>query len=221
MTVGASAAGLAATETLRREGFDGYIGLVGREPHLPYDRPPLSKQVLRGDRNAERLDGSGLRPAHGVVGDQYSAAAPGIQLLDRVLEAAAEHGLLKGGGRARTDSTIVLSAARQVNGLGRLGETLRAVLNTVASLEPKWPAAWAPPEWFDRYAIRFEEPSATSCPTATWSTRATPQPEKRSPPAGITESTWWARSSLPPAGRPRTAVASPRPPSPSTGRISR
>ncbi|WP_420707808.1 FAD-dependent oxidoreductase [Streptomyces sp. NRRL F-5135] len=66
MTVGASAAGLAAAETLRREGFDGYIGLVGREPHLPYDRPTLSKRVLRGDRDAERLDGSGLRPADEV-----------------------------------------------------------------------------------------------------------------------------------------------------------
>ncbi|MGS2586099.1 FAD-dependent oxidoreductase [Streptomyces hebeiensis] len=157
VTVGASAAGLAAAQTLRREGFDGYIGLVGREPHLPYARPPLSKQVLRGDRDAERLDGSGPRLVDGAVGDQYSAAAPGIQLLDQVLEAAAEHGLLKAGGRARTDSTIVLSAARQVNGLVRLGETLRAVLNTVASLKPKWLAAWAPPEWFDRYAIRFED----------------------------------------------------------------
>ncbi|MFJ3628193.1 IS1182 family transposase [Streptomyces albidoflavus] len=89
--------------------------------------------------------------------DRLIAGDAGIQLLDRVLEAAAEHGLLKAGGRARTDSTIVLSAARQINGLVRLGETLRAVLNTVAVHEPEWLAGWVPSEWFDRYAIRFED----------------------------------------------------------------
>ncbi len=77
--------------------------------------------------------------------------------MDRVLEAAAERGLLKDGRRARTDSTIVLSAARQINGLVRLGETLRATLNSMAVREPEWLAGWVPPEWFDRYAIRFED----------------------------------------------------------------
>ncbi len=47
--VGASLAGLRAAETLRHEGFDGDVVLIGAEPHLPYDRPPLSKQVLAGD----------------------------------------------------------------------------------------------------------------------------------------------------------------------------
>ncbi len=47
--VGASLAGLRAIETLRREGFDGRLVLVGAEPHLPYDRPPLSKQLLAGE----------------------------------------------------------------------------------------------------------------------------------------------------------------------------
>ncbi len=46
--VGASLAGLRAVETLRAEGFAGGITLVGEELHLPYDRPPLSKQVLAG-----------------------------------------------------------------------------------------------------------------------------------------------------------------------------
>ncbi|MGW0778014.1 transposase [Streptomyces sp. NPDC002835] len=87
--------------------------------------------------------------------DRLIAGDAGIELLDRVLEAAADHGLLKAGGRARTDSTIVLSAARQINGLVRLGETLRAALNSVAAHEPEWLAGWVPPEWFDRYAIRF------------------------------------------------------------------
>jgi NADPH-dependent 2,4-dienoyl-CoA reductase/sulfur reductase-like enzyme len=48
VVVGASAAGLTAAETLRREGYDGQLTLVGDELHLPYDRPPLSKQVLAG-----------------------------------------------------------------------------------------------------------------------------------------------------------------------------
>ncbi len=61
VVVGASLAGLRAVETLRTEGFDGPVTLVGAEDHLPYDRPPLSKKVLSGewepDRIALRRDG--------------------------------------------------------------------------------------------------------------------------------------------------------------------
>ncbi len=46
--VGASLAGLAAAAFLRREGFAGSVTLIGDEPDRPYDRPPLSKQVLDG-----------------------------------------------------------------------------------------------------------------------------------------------------------------------------
>jgi 3-phenylpropionate/trans-cinnamate dioxygenase ferredoxin reductase component len=46
--VGGSLAGLRTAESLRREGFDGEVVIVGAENHLPYDRPPLSKQVLAG-----------------------------------------------------------------------------------------------------------------------------------------------------------------------------
>src|SRR5258706_14120916 len=46
--VGASLAGLSAAETLRAEGFRGPLTLIGDEPFLPYDRPPLSKAVLAG-----------------------------------------------------------------------------------------------------------------------------------------------------------------------------
>jgi NADPH-dependent 2,4-dienoyl-CoA reductase/sulfur reductase-like enzyme len=46
--VGASIAGLRAAEALRKEGFSGQLTIVGDEPHDPYDRPPLSKQVLKG-----------------------------------------------------------------------------------------------------------------------------------------------------------------------------
>jgi NADPH-dependent 2,4-dienoyl-CoA reductase/sulfur reductase-like enzyme len=53
--VGASVAGSAAAEALRTHGFDGRIVLVGAEPHLPYDRPPLSKQVLTGARQPDDL----------------------------------------------------------------------------------------------------------------------------------------------------------------------
>jgi NADPH-dependent 2,4-dienoyl-CoA reductase/sulfur reductase-like enzyme len=48
LIVGASLAGLRAAETLRSEGFDGGVVVVGAEDHLPYDRPPLSKEVLAG-----------------------------------------------------------------------------------------------------------------------------------------------------------------------------
>ncbi|MDR7172439.1 3-phenylpropionate/trans-cinnamate dioxygenase ferredoxin reductase subunit [Nocardia kruczakiae] len=46
--VGASLAGLRAAEALRERGFHGSLTLIGDEPHEPYDRPPLSKQVLQG-----------------------------------------------------------------------------------------------------------------------------------------------------------------------------
>ena len=53
--VGASLAGLRAAETLRREGFDGTVTVVGDETDAPYDRPPLSKQVLAGEWAPERI----------------------------------------------------------------------------------------------------------------------------------------------------------------------
>jgi 3-phenylpropionate/trans-cinnamate dioxygenase ferredoxin reductase subunit len=50
--VGAGLAGAKAAETLREEGFDGRVVLLGAEPHRPYERPPLSKDYVRGE--AER-----------------------------------------------------------------------------------------------------------------------------------------------------------------------
>ncbi|HWU07748.1 MAG TPA: FAD-dependent oxidoreductase [Streptomyces sp.] len=50
LVVGASAAGLATAEALRRKGYRGELTLLGAERHQPYDRPPLSKQVLAGSR---------------------------------------------------------------------------------------------------------------------------------------------------------------------------
>ncbi|MCX4514589.1 FAD-dependent oxidoreductase [Streptomyces sp. NBC_01619] len=46
--VGASLAGLRAAEALRDEGFSGPLTIIGDEPYEPYERPPLSKQVLKG-----------------------------------------------------------------------------------------------------------------------------------------------------------------------------
>jgi NADPH-dependent 2,4-dienoyl-CoA reductase/sulfur reductase-like enzyme len=54
VVVGAGLAGLRACEGLRARGHDGPIVLVGEEEHLPYDRPPLSKQFLSGEWPAER-----------------------------------------------------------------------------------------------------------------------------------------------------------------------
>ena len=53
--VGASHASVQAIDTLRREGFKGPIVLVGDEPYLPYNRPPLSKKFLAGEMDKERL----------------------------------------------------------------------------------------------------------------------------------------------------------------------
>jgi 3-phenylpropionate/trans-cinnamate dioxygenase ferredoxin reductase subunit len=51
--VGASLAGAKAAEAARDAGFDGRIVLVGDEPGQPYERPPLSKAVLRGDKDPD------------------------------------------------------------------------------------------------------------------------------------------------------------------------
>jgi 3-phenylpropionate/trans-cinnamate dioxygenase ferredoxin reductase subunit len=53
--VGAGLGGVRTAEQLRTEGYDGPITLVGAESEHPYDRPPLSKQVLRGEREVVRL----------------------------------------------------------------------------------------------------------------------------------------------------------------------
>jgi NADPH-dependent 2,4-dienoyl-CoA reductase/sulfur reductase-like enzyme len=53
--VGASLAGLRAAESLRTAGFDGSITVVGEEPHHPYDRPPLSKRLLAGEWEVDRI----------------------------------------------------------------------------------------------------------------------------------------------------------------------
>ncbi|WP_330254910.1 FAD-dependent oxidoreductase [Nocardia sp. NBC_00565] len=60
LVVGASAAGLSTAQALRRNGYQGGITVLGAESELPYDRPPLSKQILAGTWEPERAQ---LRPA--------------------------------------------------------------------------------------------------------------------------------------------------------------
>ncbi|MEU2771420.1 FAD-dependent oxidoreductase [Streptomyces sp. NPDC007162] len=90
VVVGASAAGLAAAETLRREGYDGTLTLIGDEPHPPYDRPPLSKQVLSGEwdadmtavRTQEDLAALGLDLRLGVAATRLDPVTRVVRLAD-------------------------------------------------------------------------------------------------------------------------------------------
>ncbi|MFC5832480.1 NAD(P)/FAD-dependent oxidoreductase [Nonomuraea insulae] len=82
--VGASVAGLTVAETLREGGFDGRLTLVGDEAHPPYDRPPLSKQVLSGAWEPDRVL---LRPSAGELGAELltGRAATSLDLERRVV----------------------------------------------------------------------------------------------------------------------------------------
>jgi 3-phenylpropionate/trans-cinnamate dioxygenase ferredoxin reductase subunit len=55
LIIGGGQAGAQAIDTLRREGFGGRLVLIGDEPELPYQRPPLSKKFLAGEMTADRL----------------------------------------------------------------------------------------------------------------------------------------------------------------------
>ena len=55
VVVGAGMAGLRAAEALRRAGFDGEIAVAGGEPHMPYNRPPLSKDAIGAAFDAGQL----------------------------------------------------------------------------------------------------------------------------------------------------------------------
>src|SRR5580698_5126504 len=54
VVVGASLAGLRAAQAARAAGHDGGLVVIGQEPHLPYTRPPLSKELLHGTQNGEQ-----------------------------------------------------------------------------------------------------------------------------------------------------------------------
>ena len=88
--VGASLAGTRAAETLRSGGFTGTITMVGAETQKPYDRPPLSKNYLAGDWDADRvalrkpeaLDELNLTWKLGVAATALDTAAKSVSLAD-------------------------------------------------------------------------------------------------------------------------------------------
>ncbi|MDF4249769.1 IS1182 family transposase [Streptomyces sp. WMMB303] len=89
--------------------------------------------------------------------DRLAQADGGRRVLDGILTAAREKGLVKKAGRARTDSTHVLSAARDLCWLEMVAETLRSALNALAQTAPDWLAGVAEPDWFRHYATRAED----------------------------------------------------------------
>jgi len=77
-------------------------------------------------------------------------------LLEPILRVCREHGWLSAGGKQRSDSTWVIANVRGLSSLESVGESLRAVLNEIAEMEPDWLLEVISPDWFDRYVHRFE-----------------------------------------------------------------
>ena len=103
--VGASLAGLRGAETLRNDGYDGRITVIGDETEAPYDRPPLSKQLLAGKWEVDRI---GLyrteRLAELDLDLHVGVRATGLDLRERVLE-------LDGGRRMPFDALLVATGS--------------------------------------------------------------------------------------------------------------
>jgi 3-phenylpropionate/trans-cinnamate dioxygenase ferredoxin reductase subunit len=103
--VGASLSGAKAAETLRAEGFDGRVVLLGEEPERPYERPPLSKDYLRGETGPEKF----------YVHDQAFYAEHEIELrtTTRVatLDPAGHAVVLAGGERLAYDKLLLATGA--------------------------------------------------------------------------------------------------------------
>jgi len=85
VVVGASLAGVRAATQLRRLGYRGELLLLGDEAHLPYDRPPLSKEVLRGEWTAERIALLKQTPAELDLRLRLGLRASGLDLARREL----------------------------------------------------------------------------------------------------------------------------------------
>lgn len=104
--VGASLAGLRAAEELRTQGHTGAVTIVGDEPHRPYDRPPLSKQVLAG---AKPPESTALAVAGGSLDAldldwRLGESATSLDLADRTV-------LLGGGERLPYDGLVIATGA--------------------------------------------------------------------------------------------------------------
>jgi 3-phenylpropionate/trans-cinnamate dioxygenase ferredoxin reductase subunit len=102
--VGTSLAGLRAIEALRREGFDGTIVAVGAEPHLPYDRPPLSKELLAGTAEPDDI----VLRKQGVddLDVDWRLGAPAV-----ALDLAAREVTLADGGRVAFDGVVLATGS--------------------------------------------------------------------------------------------------------------
>ena len=78
-------------------------------------------------------------------------------IFDRLLELLKRRGLVKGGGRQRTDSTHVLARIRELNRLELAGETVRAALEALAAAAPGWLAGVIDASWQRVYGQRIDE----------------------------------------------------------------
>ncbi|MFC5747598.1 FAD-dependent oxidoreductase [Actinomadura rugatobispora] len=101
--VGASLAGGRAAGVLRRDGFRGRLTLIGDEPHQPYDRPPLSKQVLTGRVPAQRT----LLPYLRRIDVEWLPGTPATGL-----DLAAKQVLLADGRTVGFDKVLIATGAR-------------------------------------------------------------------------------------------------------------
>ncbi|MEU6422609.1 NAD(P)/FAD-dependent oxidoreductase [Streptomyces spiralis] len=103
--VGASLAGLSTVRALRTQGYDGEIVVVGEERHAPYDRPPLSKEFLKGDLDADAL-------ALGDA-DEYEDLDVHWLLGERAvrLDPASRTVTLAGGRHVRTEGVVIATGA--------------------------------------------------------------------------------------------------------------
>jgi 3-phenylpropionate/trans-cinnamate dioxygenase ferredoxin reductase component len=104
IVVGAGEAGGTAAAKLREGGFDGDLVLIGAEPMAPYERPPLSKEYLRGES-----DHVFVRPpewyADHAIDARFGAKAERINVTDRVVE-------LEGGERVPFDQVVIATGSR-------------------------------------------------------------------------------------------------------------
>ena len=103
--VGASVAGAKAAETLREDGFDGRVVLVGTEDERPYERPPLSKDYLRGEVGREKVyvHDEGFYAEHDIE-LHLGTTATGLDTSSNELE-------LAGGARLRYDRLLLATGS--------------------------------------------------------------------------------------------------------------
>ncbi|MFF4356730.1 NAD(P)/FAD-dependent oxidoreductase [Streptomyces sp. NPDC001604] len=124
--VGASAAGLAAGETLRRSGHTGTITLIGDEATAPYDRPPLSKEILRGAWTPDRLPLRTEAELNALGLDtRYGREAIAVDLAARTV-------LLSDGSEVAYDGLVVATGVRPRLMPGTPAHTLRTLDDALA-----------------------------------------------------------------------------------------